>query len=224
MKTAAIPLAAAFVIANATAFAQTAGDPMAALRACSQMEGGARLDCLDRLSRDIAPPPRPAPAPQPSTAPATSQAAPPPADNWIVSETTSPVDYTPIATASSLAAGPDGAGLQLSIQCRGGRTELVVAGPTAPRAEDYAVSYRVNGGAPVQVATGAPASGAGTAFKGDVVAWIRSLPEEGEISVRVSTRQGASRDGSYSLGGLKTVRDRLAATCKWPTAGTTTRN
>ena len=54
----------------------------------------------------------------------------PAADNWIVSETTSPLDYTPVAIATaSSRGGPDGAIMQLSIQCRGGRTELVIGDP-----------------------------------------------------------------------------------------------
>jgi hypothetical protein len=216
MRTATIPLAVTLVVASAPVVAQTPGDPMAALRACSQLEGSARLDCLDKLSRDIAPPPRAVPPPAP--APAAAQDKPAAADTWLVSETTSPVDYTPVAVATAQATGTDGGVLQLSIQCRGGRSEMVVSGPTAPRPEDYTVSYRVNGGAPVPVATGAPASGSGAAFRTDIAALLRSLPDDGEISVRLATRQGAARDGNWSLAALKTVRERLAATCKWPFA------
>ena len=43
------------------------------------------------------------------------------ADNWIVSETTSPLDYTPviIATASFAVSRANSPAMQLSIQCRG---------------------------------------------------------------------------------------------------------
>ena len=104
------------------------------------MEREERLECLENLSRNIAPPARPAPA----------------ADNWIVSETTSPVDYTPIVTATTFSrGGSNGSAMQLSIHCRGGRTELVVAGPAVSRSsEDYAISYRINDGQPVQLAAG----------------------------------------------------------------------
>src|SRR5436190_24231371 len=145
MKTVAIPLFVAFEVASTVAFAQGGSDPVADLRACSLMEREARLECLEKLSRSIAPPARPAPA----------------GDNWIVSETTSPVDYTPIVTATtSSRGGSDGSAMQLSIQCRGGRTELVVAGPAISRGSaDYAISYRINDGQPVQLAAGAPSSG-----------------------------------------------------------------
>jgi hypothetical protein len=167
------------------------------------MERAERLECLEKLSRSIEPPARPAPG----------------ADNWIVSETTSPVDYTPIVTATTTSSrgGSNGSSLQLSIQCRGGRTELVIAGPALSRSSaDYALSYRINDGQPVQLAAAAPSSGTGAAFTGDVVRLLQSLPEEGDIAVRLSTRTGAAQDGDFLLGGLKMVREKVAAACKWP--------
>jgi hypothetical protein len=211
VKIAAICLTFAFGPASADALAQGASDAMEKLRACSLLAQAERLECLEKLSRDIAPPPpRLAASPAPGLAPA--------ADNWIVSETTSPVDYTPvvIATASS-GGGSDGATLQLSIQCRGGRTELVIFGPTITRrAEEYVVSYGVNDGQPVVVAAGTPASGTGVAIKGDVVRLLASLPDRGEVAFRVTARQGAPLEGRYALAGLKTALDRLAVSCKWP--------
>src|SRR3979409_1977940 len=103
MKAAAIPLSVAFEVASGVAFAQTASDPMAQLRACSLMERAERLECLEKLSRAIAPPPRPAAGD----------------DSWMVSETTSPVDYAPImAATTSSRGGSNGASMQLSIRCR----------------------------------------------------------------------------------------------------------
>ena len=155
---------------------------------CSLLAPAERLECLDKLSHDIAPlsPARPAASPAPGGAPA--------ADNWIVSETTSPLDYTPVAIATALSSGgPDGAILQLSIQCRGGRTDLMITGPALTgRGEDPVVSYVVNDGQPVVVAAGPSASGAGVTIRGDVVRLLASLPDRGEISFRVTPRQGAA--------------------------------
>ena len=200
----AILLSVALEVASRIAFAQETGDPMADLRACSLMEHAERLECLEKLSRKIAP--RAAPAPG--------------SDNWIVSETTSPVDYTPIASATAFSTnGSDGSSMHLSIHCRGGRTELVVAGPTVSRSgRDYVISYRINDGQPVQLAGGSPSFGTGVAFTGDIVRLLQSLPENGHIAVRISARGGAAQDGRFSLGGLKTVREKLAAACKWPSA------
>jgi hypothetical protein len=205
MKSAAIPLAVVFEVASAVAFAQGASDPVADLRACSLMEREARLECFEKLSRSVAPPARPA-------APA--------GDHWIVSETTSPVNYSPIVTATtSSLGGTNGSVMQLSIKCRGGRTELVVAGPAVSRSSaEYALSYRINDGQPVQLAAGSPSVGTGVAFTGDVMRLLQSLPEEGEIAVRLATRTGAAQDGRFLLGGLKMVREKVAVACKWPQA------
>ena len=107
--------------------------------------------------------------------------------------------------------------MQLSIQCRGGRTDLVIGGPAVTRrVEDYVVSYGVNDGQPVMVAVGAPAFGTGVALKGDVVRLLASLPDRGEVFFRITARQGGALEGRYALGGLRVVLDRLAVPCKWP--------
>ena len=218
MKIAALCVAFVFGMASATAFAQGAADAMEKLRACSLLAPAERLECLDKLSREITPSPRAVAPPAPKVAPA--------ADNWIVSETTSPIDYSPVAIATaSSGGGPDGAALQLSIQCRGGRTDLVIAGPALTRrGEDYVVSYAVDDGQPVVVAAGTPASRTGVAIKGDVVRLLASLPDRGDVTFRLAARQGAAVEGRYALASLKTVRDRLTVPCKWPTAAGAPRN
>jgi hypothetical protein len=190
---------------------------MEKLRACSLLAPAERLDCLDRLSHDISPPPPPA---------SSTSAVAPAANNWIVSQTTSPLDYTPVAIATaSSRAGPDGATMQLSIQCRGGRTELVIGDPAvALRAEDHVISYAVNDSQPAVVAAGAAASGTGVALKGDVVRLLASLPDHGDVAFRVTNRQGATLEGRYALAGLKTLLARLAVPCKWPAAAGAPRN
>jgi len=59
--------------------AQT-GDAVDRLKACSQFEGVERLKCIDKLLQETAETPDP---------------AQPQGPNWIISETTSPVDYRP---------------------------------------------------------------------------------------------------------------------------------
>jgi len=169
------------------------------------MESAARSECLDAPSRPTAPSPRLALA----------------GDGWVISETTSPVDYSPIATAttSSLDVAGGGSPMRLTIRCRGGRTELTVAGPAINGlGNDYFISYRVNGGQSVQIGGVAPASGDGVAFKGDVVALLQSLPGKGELVLRVFSVSGKSADGIFSLNGLETLRARIGATCRWPHA------
>jgi hypothetical protein len=204
MKGAALLLLLAPAVVSGVSLAQGASDPTLQPRACVAMEGAARSECLDKPSRAAAPSPKLALA----------------GDGWIVSETTSPVDYSPIATAttSSLnAAG--GSAMRLSIRCRGGRTELTVAGPAITgRGDEYFISYRVNGGQSVQLAGVAPVSGDGVAFKGDVVALLQSLPGEGELVVRLFPLSGNPLAGIFALDGLEGLRTKIGATCRWPHA------
>jgi hypothetical protein len=170
MKRVLLPLVLAIV--SRIALAQGADDPMAQLRACSLPERMEQMECLERLSHAVVPPARSVPKDE----------------GWIVSQTRSPVDYSPIVTATIVSRAVAGSSaMQLSIRCRGGRTELAIAGPAiAGRAEDYIISYSVNGGQPLQIKAAAPASGAGVAFNTDAVAILMSLPSEGEIAVHLS--------------------------------------
>jgi hypothetical protein len=158
-------------------------DPLAHLRACSLMERAERLECLDRLSRDITVPDRAAGG----------------GDNWIISETTSPVNYAPIVTATAFSrGGSDGSLMQLAIYCRSGRTDLVVSGPAVSGGgADYTISYSVNDGQPVQLAAGSPSFGTGVAFAGDIVRLLQSLPEDGHIAVRISPVGALPRTGAF---------------------------
>jgi len=241
MRTAAL-CGAVVALASAAALAQGGSD---ALSACSLPSYAERMRCLEKLSGDAPPPPPPQvaatpaspPAPEPTPAPAPPPAAKPPAapaaaavppptpspaaaptaGKWIISETRSPIDYSPVAIATaSASAGPDGV-LQLSIQCRGGRTEMVIrSAPLMRRAEDHVVSYLVNDSAPVTVTIGLSSSGSGIALKGDVAGFLTSLPAEGAIVFRVADRQGGTLEGRYDLPGIKAVVARLAGPCKWP--------
>ncbi|MGE7472445.1 hypothetical protein ACQKLX_23620 [Bosea sp. NPDC003192] len=197
-----VMLSVVFEIASRIAFAQGAPDPMAQLRACSLLDPAERPACLNKLPQPVTVPRRP----------------PGDAEGWIVSETTSPVDYTPIVTATTFAQGDaNGALRQLSIHCRGGRTELVLGGQaTTESGADYSLSYRLDDSQPVQVAAGRPTYGTGVAFRGDVVGLLLSFPNEGGIAIRLGTRAGAVHDAHFSLVGLKAARDRVAAACKWP--------
>jgi hypothetical protein len=197
-----ILLSVAFEIASRIAFAQGASDPMAQLRACSLLDPAERPACLNKLPQPVTVPRRPAGD----------------AVGWTISETTSPVDYTPIVTATALAEGnASGALKQLSILCRGGRTDMIVSGPGVSDGNtDYALTYRLDDSLPVQVAAGRSSYGTGVAFRGDVVGLLLSLPSEGGVAIRLSTRAGAVHDGYFSLAGLKAARDRVAAACKWP--------
>lgn len=202
MRGAAIPIVAGIALTTGIVWTQAAEVLMGQLRDCSPAERAEQLECPDKV------PPTIGPGDQASSR----------GDNWIISQTTSPVDYSPVITAttwSSDAAGAKSA-MKLSIRCRRGRTELVVAGPgVSGRGDDYAIFYRINDGQPVQIAAGPPASGAGVAFGGDVVRLLQSLPDAGRLTVHLAPRAGTAVDGTFSLGGWEVVRAKMIAACKW---------
>ena len=154
------------------------------------------------------------------TATASAQGAQPSqaSSSWVISQTTSPIDSSPIATATTvsrkIAGSPE---LRLSIRCRGGRTELAISGPEITMSgDDYFVSYRVNGGQSVQFGGATASFGDGVAFKGDAAALLQSLPTDGDLAVEVMPLRGNTQRGVFPLNGLETLRAKIGATCKWP--------
>lgn len=197
MRRVAIRMVAGSALLGAVALAQAADDrPIAQLRECS--EG---MECPERT-----PPRTSAPRPANQTG------------NWIVSLTTSPVDYSPVATATT--SSPGGAGedrATLSIRCHGGRSELIVGGSrVSGRGDGYALSYRINDGQPQQTAAAVPASGTGVAFGGDVISLLQSLPDGGHLNIHLVPRTGPALEAVFSLGGLDVVRAKITAACRWP--------
>ena len=108
---------------------KAAGDAMEKLRACSLLAHAERMDCLDKLSRDIAPPPaRPRRRPTPAAGAGGRQ----------LDRQRDDLTHRLFARRHRHCLVQRRAGrrsMQLSIQCRGGRTELVIrsAAAHAPR-------------------------------------------------------------------------------------------
>ncbi|MGF6313245.1 hypothetical protein ABIB82_007356 [Bradyrhizobium sp. i1.8.4] len=201
MKPAAIRLVSGILLANGIASAQAAGQrQIAQLRDCPTMERPDGLECSQKAPRTSAP----------------SQANQ--GSNWVVSLTTSPLDYSPVATATTSSRdGVGEGGMTLSIRCHGGRSELIVAGSRmAGRGDGYAMSYRVNDGQPQQIAATVPASGTGVAFGGDVIRLLQSLPDSGDLHIHLAPRTGPALDVEFPLGGLDAVRAKITAPCRWP--------
>lgn len=200
MKSAIACVAVALALGCAPAMAQAIGDPMDRLRTCSTLSNAERAKCLDQLSRESGPEGTGA------------------QESWVVSETTSPLDYSPVVVATATASGaPDGSGMKLSIACRGGNTSFVLAGPgSLPADGGYAVSYAIDGGAPKTLVAVATPSGKGVALGGDIVGLLVSLPVRGEIAFRIVRRQDATLEGRFSLNGLNMTRERIAVSCRWP--------
>jgi hypothetical protein len=121
----------------ADAFCMKADKDAATRLTCLQDARTAQLECLERLA-NTAPPDTERPSQRPDSAPTGALIAPvPPAPaakppdppkQWVISETQSPIDYSPIITASIALDNNDGKrGSRLAIHCRSGRTEWSLA-------------------------------------------------------------------------------------------------
>jgi hypothetical protein len=203
------PIAIALSIASQAVCSQPASDAISRLKSCFQLERALQPECLEKLSREL--PDR-----------NNQNSAEPAARSWIVSETTSPVDYSPMITAtiSSQRIAKD-APATFIIRCRGQRTELLVGSDgswRASRANELKVDFRINDQPAVRTQWIASADGRTALFKDDAVRFLRSLPDGGRIIVSVSDWQGPAHEASFQLTGLDAIRQKIAAACKWTPA------
>jgi len=209
---------------------------------CLQKARMSQLECLERISRGkaagSAPPekragtgstelPTATVLPDKSTAagspepPARSAdvSSKPPDTDWIVSQTTSPIDYTPLITvAIRLPFTVKHAPTTLAIRCRGGRTEFLVRTEgtwRVSRAREVQVDYQINDQPVVRLSWTVSADGRTAIYKDDPVALLQSLPEDARLKINVLDEPGASHEATFQLAGLDAVREKIAAACKW---------
>jgi hypothetical protein len=177
---------------------------------CLQKARISQLVCLEHSSRGTA-------AGSARSADASSK---PPDTNWIVSQTTSPIDYTPlIAVAIRLPFSVKHAPTTLAMRCRGGRTEFLVRTEgtwRASRAREVQVDYQINDQPVVKLAWTVSADGRTAIYKDDPVALLQSLPEGARLKINVLDEPAASHEATFDLAGLDAVREKIAAACKWP--------
>jgi hypothetical protein len=145
-----------------------------------------------------------------------------PDTNWIVSETTSPVDYAPLITAvMRVPSNVKDAPTALVVRCRAGRTELLVRTEgnwRASRPGEIQVGYQINDQPLVKLEWMASSDGMTASYKDDAVDLLRSLPEGARLKITVLDRSGPSHEATFQLAGFDAVRDRIAAACKWAPA------
>jgi hypothetical protein len=180
-----------------------AGDAVDRLKACSQFEGMERLKCVDELLQEVAP-----------------DSTQPQGPNWIISETTSPVDYRPQITALTTArALSQDAPSSLAIHCRAQRTELIISTTGSWKQatnSEVKVVYRLNQEPPVEQRWRPAQTGRSFAFQGDVVRFLRSMPDSGQILVKVYAGKAPPYESTFKWVGLDPVRRKIAAACNWP--------
>jgi hypothetical protein len=138
--------------------------------------------------------------------------------NWVVSETTSPIDYSPLATATihstfSTKDAPE----SMTIRCRQSRTELLLRTEGTwhrSPAGDIPVEYRIDTQPPV-VSRWATVDGKTAIYKGDAVGLLQSLGDSTRIRITLSDRAGSGQSAMFQLTGLDAVRTKIGSACKW---------
>jgi hypothetical protein len=179
------------------------GDALDRLKACSQFEGRERLKCVDELLQEVAPEALQAQGP-----------------NWIISETTSPVDYMPqISAVTTARVSSQDAPSSIALRCRAQRTELVISTAGSwkqPADGSVKVVYQINKEPPVEDRWRPAEAGRSLAFQGDAARLLQSMPDTGQIVVDVYAGKAQLTEGKFQLAGLDLVRRKIAAACKWP--------
>jgi hypothetical protein len=133
---------------------------------------------------------------------------------WVVSETTSPVDFSPLITAVIHTTSGTGT---LSIRCHGLRTDLSVHSEGAwrsTRSGDIQVAYQIDRQPSVKLAWAESTDGKTANYKQDAADLLRSLPEGARLKISVFDNAGLGHDAFFQLTGLDSIRKKFGTVCK----------
>jgi hypothetical protein len=141
---------------------------------------------------------------------------------WIVSETTSPVDYRPLISAvirstSDVNGGPNA----LTVRCRAQHTELSIRTDGAwgaPHGNDLPVEYQINDQTVVRQPWILSPDGKTATYKNDPAELLRSIPEGATLKVAVVDKENVRREAAFELVGLSAIRQKVGTACKWGSA------
>jgi hypothetical protein len=139
--------------------------------------------------------------------------------NWVISETTSPVDYSPLVTGlvrstSQVKDAPSA----LAIRCLRQRTELLVHTDgtwTATRGHELRVDYQVNDQPAVGLQWILSSDGKTATYKDDPVSFLQSLPDGARLKINVADRASSSHEATFQIDGWDVVRNKIGTACKW---------
>lgn len=141
---------------------------------------------------------------------------------WVVSQTTSPVDYTPFITAALRSTS--GAN-SLVIRCLGPRTELSVHTEEPWRlllSGEMPVTLQIDDQPVVKLSWTESPDGRNASFKGDAAELVQSLPEGARLNISVFDRPDSGHDAAFQLTGLDGIRKKIGTSCKWTPASVKT--
>jgi hypothetical protein len=164
----------------------------------------------------------------PSSGSANKNDRPAAETDWILSETTSPVDYSPLVTAvvSSISNVKDGPNT-LTIRCRARHTELSIRTDErwgVPRGNDLMVEYQINDRPVVRQPWMLSTDGKTATYRNDSVELLRSIPDGATLKVAVADKGNVRLEATFELAGLAGIRQKVGTACKWaPVTANTSR-
>ena len=157
---------------------------------------------------------------QPDISPKTADVpVRPTGTNWVISETTSPVDYSPLVTGlmhstSKVKDAPS----TFVVRCVGERTELLVRTDgtwNATRGHELRVDYQVNDQPAVGLQWILSSDGKTATYKDDPVSFLQSLPDAARLKINVADRASSSHEATFQTDGWDVVRNKIGTACKW---------
>jgi hypothetical protein len=190
-----------------------AANPVAAVPADQKESKSARTFAAAPSDKSVA-------APPPGlAAPSTSVSSGAQGSEWTVSETTSPVDYSALVTATILAR-PDtkNAPMALVVRCGGRRTELglrMEGSSPALRGGEIVVAHQINDQPMVKLRWTASTEGKTASYRDDAVTLLQSFSDGGQLKVVVADGSGRANEATFQLAGWSPIRDKIAAACMW---------
>jgi hypothetical protein len=191
--------------------AEPGEDTVTRIRACLRYEGTARAACFDALWREL-------------TREASLATVPPvrTSNDWIISATMSPVDYSPQITATKVTRKTSGnAPSLLTVGCRSQRTEITLGTTGAWKpliGDDVRVAYRLNTQQEVQERWLTSTGGNAATLRGDAARLLDLMSDPGQFGVRVQDGSGATPSATFDLAGVEGVRKKIDTACKSPPA------
>jgi hypothetical protein len=139
--------------------------------------------------------------------------------DWVVSETTSPIDYSPLVTAliratSQVRDAPN----TLTIRCRAQRTELVVHTDgvwRTPRGSEMQGAYQINDQPAVSQRWVLSPDRKSATYKDNVVGLLQALPDGARFKINIADQTSPSHEATFRLDSWDAVRRKIGRACQW---------
>lgn len=133
---------------------------------------------------------------------------------WVLHESKSPVDDSPQIAAVLESDEKNGA---IILRCTDQKTDAgVVSKGFIGLGDRWPVIYRIDSRPAVETSWFASTNGK-SVFIPSPIKFIRALPTGGKLFVRIAGFDGVKTDLTFHLGDIDGVRQKVAATCHWPT-------